>query len=174
MPEPYVPTLVVGTDTYISLADANIYIAANVLSTDAKYIAWTAMSDANKEVTLRLAAQQIDRQPLAGIKVTSTQVMEFPRVLYTEYPIQTTVNDLIYDNWYVQPSVPDAVKHAQVEIAIQIAAGIPARVEMRQQGVKSFSIGKLSESYTGSASGIITTQAVELLAPYLIGGVRIC
>ena len=169
--------ITVNTDTYISLADAETYISGQYISTDAKYTAWDALSDGDKEILLKRAAKIIDRQPLVGIPATATQAMEFPRAIYTDYkrrdlPILTTHFD---SDWYIQTETPDEVKHAQVEIALQEATGNPKRVELQQQGVKSFSLGKLSESYgSGSNNAIVSHEARELLKPYLAGSVSIC
>jgi hypothetical protein len=161
--------LVVNTDTYISQTDASAYLTSRYLSTDAKLIAWNALSSDNKDVLLRRAADLIDSQPLQGVKVESTQTMQFPRMRYTNYY-------QMYDNSYYWPditTVPDPVKHAQVEIAFDLVSGISQRNEMQQQGVKSFSVSKLSETYTGSANALFSTQARKLLKPYLAGSVGI-
>ena len=168
--------ITVNTDTYISLADAETYVSGQYISTDAKYTAWDALSDGDKEILLKRAAKLIDRQPLIGIKAASTQTMEFPRAIYTEYkrrdlPILTTHFD---SDWYIQTETPDAVKHAQVEIALTATQDSPKRIELQRQGVKSFSLGKLSESYgSGSDVRILSQEARELLMPYLAGSVSI-
>ena len=168
--------LTVGTDSYLLLADADTYLSANYASTDAKMIVWTALTDANCEAYLRKATKTIDRQPLAGFKSTLSQTLEFPRTLYTEYASELYNNSAIIgdENWYTQPAVPDAVKYAECEIALELAQGIPARMGLQRQGVKSFSLGNLSESYAGKQNNIISQEAKELLAPYINGGVRIC
>jgi hypothetical protein len=169
-------SITVGTDTYISLADAETYVAGQYISTDSKYTAWDALSDDDKEILLKRATKLIDRQPLVGIKAVDSQTLEFPRAIQTDYnrrdlPI---VHTYFSSDWYVQTETPDEVKNAQVEIALQYADGVPKRVELQQQGVKSFSLGKLSESYgAGSEHRIISTEAKELLRPYLAGGVPI-
>jgi hypothetical protein len=167
--------LTVGTDSYILLADADAYLSSVYSTLDAKMIAWTALTDANKEAHLRAATKTIDRQPLTGYKVTSTQVLAFPRVVYTEYDQEyiNTAGAITNDNWYVQTSVPNEVKYAECEIAIELASGTSNRVELQRQGVKSFSLGKLSETYTGSQNRIISQEAKELLSPYTQGGFRI-
>ena len=168
--------LTIGTDSYISLAAAETYITENYISTETKPIAWALLTNANKEILLRRAAKLIDRQPLVGIKAGSTQAMEFPRAIYTDYkrrdlPIITTHFD---SDWYVQTETPDAVKYAQVEIALTATAATPKRVELQQQGVKSFSLGKLSESYgSGQQNAIVSQEAKEYLKPYLVGSVGI-
>lgn len=169
-------SLTIGTDTYISLADADIYLTAQYLATDAKMISWTALSDAQCEILLRRAARIIDRQPMIGEKVTYTQTMAFPRAVYNwpnmNYSEQFTM--LYNQDWFVQISVPDSVKFAQCEIAITESVGQSDRQRLQQEGVKSFSVGKLSESYgSGSSSAIYSIEAREYLIPYLAGGVRI-
>ena len=158
--------LVVNVDSYLSLIDADVYLSAHYASTDAKMIIWAALTDANCEAYLRQAALAIDRLPLVGYKAVSTQTMAFPRTIYTDSIIQDS-------NWYIQPSVPDTIKHAQCEIALQLAQGSSSRVDLQRQGVKSFSLGNLSETYSGTQNSIISYEAKQLLAPYL-GGYRIC
>jgi len=167
--------LIVGTDSYLLLADADTYLSANYATTDPLMVAWTALTDANCESYLRKACKQIDRQPLVGFKADSTQSLAFPRTIYTEYgPMAGQTPNLIYgDNWYIQPRVPTEVLNAQCEIAISLASGISDRVTLQRQGVKSFSIGKLSETYSGAQNRIVSQEAKELLAPYLAGSVRI-
>lgn len=168
--------LTVDTDSYITLAAAETYISENYLSTETKRVAWALLSDANKEILLRRAAKLIDRQPLVGIKAVDSQTMEFPRAIYTDYnrrdlPIITTHFD---SDWYVQTETPAEVKYAQVEIALTSTVATPKRVELQQQGVKSFSLGKLSESYGAGQKNIIVSQeAREYLKPYLAGSVAI-
>ena len=167
--------ITVNTDTYISLADAELYLAANYITTDAKYVAWLALSDGNKEILLRQAAKTIDRQPLQGYKYLDTQTMEFPRYLYHDSRGEDTLHPLPRTNgWYSDGTTPEAVKAAQCEIALQMTQGKSERAELQRQGVKSFSIGGLSESFTGTQNSIESYEARVLLAPYIGGGFRVC
>lgn len=170
-------SLTVGVDTYISKADADLYVASRYMSTEAKRVAWAALSEADCEVLLRRAASIIDQQPLAGVKITESQTMEFPRALYTEYVGDENLLSpqiVTNENWYVQSAVPAAVCAAQVELALQYTVGTPDRIELQRQGVKSFSVGKLSETYAGTRSSLVSIEARDLLAPYVLGSVRIC
>lgn len=168
--------LTVGTDTYISITDATAYLTANYLSTDAKLIAWNALTDGNKEVLLRKATKVIDQQPVAGFKVQTSQALAFPRYAYTDVGVRN-INALYNvfegDEWYQQTAVPDAVKYAQCEIAID-AINPSARATMQREGVKSFSLGSLSESYGSGRANSLPSAAKELLAPIMGGGVSIC
>lgn len=169
--------ITVDTDTYISLADANTYVTTNYVSTSAEAVAWTALSDANKEIYLKKATKKIDRQPLRGIKSVSTQTLEFPRAIWSEtnredYPVLHLYFDT---NWYVQTETPQEVKDAQVEEALALAVGIDKRTELQRAGVKSFTLGKLSEQYGSPGNTqLLSHEAKELLLQYLAGSVRIC
>lgn len=167
--------IVVGTDTYISASDCGVYLAANYITTDAKLVAWNLLSADNKDVLLRQAARLIDRQPLAGYKYLTTQTMEFPRYLYTEsYTDEEYLHPLLRTNgWYCDGSIPTNVKYAQCEIALNLVSGTSERSQMQREGVKSFSLGNLSESYTGSKNNIPSYEAKQLLSAYLGGGFRV-
>ena len=100
--------------------------------------------------------------------------MEFPRALYTSIPQDIYAPSQTWpDNWYVQSEVPSAVKYAQCEIAFETASGTSNRVKLQRQGVKSFSLGNLSETYSGASNSIVSHEAKELLKPYIGGGYRI-
>lgn len=164
--------ITVGTDTYISLTDANTYMSSNYLSTSTELATWTALSNADKEILLKNATKKIDRQILRGVKAVETQALEFPRALhevtnYTNY-------------WIVEESVSQKVKDAQVEEALaSVIDGSNAnrRAKLQQQGVKSYSLGDLSETFgttTINTNKLISSVAKELLSYYIAGSVRIC
>ena len=166
--------LVVGETTYISIADASTYFTANYLSTDAKLIAWNALSSPDKEVLLRKAAKILDQQRLIGIKYIPTQPMEFPRAIYSDswkYAFNT-IPYTLYGDYYIVEAT-DGVKFAQCEIAID-AMSPSKRTELQREGVKSFSLGSLSESYGGGTGASIPYTAREYLTPFRAGGVAIC
>lgn len=166
--------ITVNTDTYISLADASTYVAANYISTDTEYTTWTALTDGNKEIYLKKATKKIDRQIIRGVKAVSTQALAFPRTIYS-YAGQgiKTENTFFISGYYTQSAVPQAVKDAQVEEALCMAMGESDRRKLRREGVKSFSLGSLSESYSGKPSDLISSNAKELLKPYLAGMVPV-
>ena len=173
--------LVVGTDTYISQADATTYVGANYPTTSTEYTTWTALSSNDKDLYLRKACKKLDRQILRGIKAFDTQTLEFPRAIRTDYYNTNYPNTTLRftADWVVEGSVSQSVKDAQVEEAITIATyGIQAnkRIELQNQGVKSFSLGSLSESYSGRKAGatrLLSNEAIELLKYYICGGVGI-
>ncbi len=166
--------LTVGTNSYITLTEVATYLAENYISTDSEYITWNALSEANKEVYLRKACKKIDRQIIRGVRAVSTQALAFPRTIYS-YSGQgiKTENTFFISGYYTQSAVPQAVKDAQVEEALCMAMGESDRRKLQREGVKSFSLGSLSESYSGKPSDLISSNAKELLKPYLAGMVPV-
>jgi phage gp36-like protein len=116
---------------------------------------WGETSDADKEKALRQATKEIDRQLLKGRKATDTQELAFPR--------------------YPDEEVPEAVKEACCEIALALLErGNSQRRKLQQEGVQSFTLGNMSETYApGSGRGLLSQEAKELLRPWLLGGVNI-
>jgi hypothetical protein len=165
--------MTVGTDTYVTLTEADEYIQTNYLDTDEKYTDWFELSPKHQEVYLVKATKLIDRQPFVGYKALATQTLEFPRILWTEYRVDKSIRILSDRNWYEQKQVPQEVKDAQVEIAIELTQGESERVKMQRDGVKSFSLGRISETYTGSYNRFISGAAAELLAPFTTKSFRI-
>ena len=136
--------------SYVSLAEANEYFS-NRLHADA----WADVSDADKEKALAMATKAIDRQPLSGRKTDLAQEMAFPR--------------------YPDVDVPEAVKEACCEVALAlIERGNSQRRKLQQEGVQSFSLGNMSETYApGAGRGLLSQEAKELLRPWLLGAVMI-
>jgi len=116
---------------------------------------WGQADDETKEKALRQATKEIDRQLLKGRKATDTQELAFPR--------------------YPDEEVPEAVKEACCEEALAILErGNSQRRRLQQEGVQSFTLGNMSETYApGAGRGLISQEAKELLRPWLLGGVNI-
>jgi len=136
--------------SYVSLAEANEYFS-NRLHADA----WAEASDADKEKALAMATKAIDRQPLKGRKTDPAQEMAFPR--------------------YPDTEVPEAVKEACCEEALALLErGNSQRRKLQQEGVQSFSLGNMSETFAaGAGKGLLSQEAKELLRPWLIWAVMI-
>ena len=116
---------------------------------------WGETSDADKEKALRQATRAIDRQLLKGRKATDTQELAFPR--------------------YPDTEVPEAVKEACCEEALALLErGNSQRRKLQQEGVQSFALGNMSETYAaGTGKGLLSQEAKELLQPWLLGAVNI-
>jgi hypothetical protein len=170
--------LTVGTDSYISVADADTYFSG-VLYTDE----WDAADGATKEKALRMATRRIDGLALIGRKADPAQTLEFPRQLYSDSRYAYWNQDALRNNsifqppsWVAQTEVPDAVLNAVCEEAVALIKGgadASKREELQRQGVTSFTLGKLSETFSGAPTGnkLLSTTAAQLMRQYT-GGSR--
>ncbi len=174
--------LVVNQNSYIDVATADTYFA-NRLYADA----WTSTAVPQKEQALVMATRAIDRQVFIGAKKLDDQPLQFPR----RYPFrahdiwrkwfQFNITDqweTLYvegASWWADIDVPQAVKDATCEEALALLErGNSQRRKLQQEGVQSASIGSLSETYRpGTARGLLSQEALELLRPYIAGAVVI-
>jgi len=92
---------------------------------------------------------------LTGRKTNPEQGLAFPR--------------------YPDTEVPEAVKEACCEEALAILeSGNSQRRKLQQEGVQSFSLGNMSETFAaGAGKGLLSQEAKELLRPWLLGAVNI-
>ena len=144
---------------YVSIEEAKEYIESYYGSTDFLRIKWTALSDPDKLVCLNRAEQIIDGLPFTGCPVSADKA--FPR---------TPFEDICMAQ----------VRIATVELAVQsLDIQTATRYNLQKQGVRSFRIGDLSESFSGKNGGTgVNAQALSIVFPYLQkwlgGGYRIC
>jgi hypothetical protein len=116
---------------------------------------WGQAYDTDKEKALKQATKVIDRQLLKGRKTDPAQPLAFPRHPDTE--------------------IPQAVKEACCEeVLALLERGNSQRRKLQQEGVQSFTLGNMSETYaTGAGRGLLSQEAKELLRPWLLGSVFI-
>ena len=150
---------------YVTLEEANGYVADHFMSSNTTRVAWNSLSDADKMVLLRNSYRAIEMLPFRGRKASAAQPSVFPR--------------------WPSTNVPDAVKHAQIENAI-VLADESSREDaayydkLHTYGVKAYSVGNLSETLSTSAEGsgaytqgIYSQEVLRLLGPWLGGGFKI-
>lgn len=167
-------TVTVGTNSYISVADATTYFATRLYST-----AWTSASADEMAQAVITATRAIDRQLLKGRKYVSTQALAFPRC-YTVDPqavSEYTSNTRLTwgDGWYCESAVPQAVKDACCEEAIcLLERGDSNRLKTQREGLTNASGNGVTETYAPYAGkGILSQEAKELMRRYLVGSVNI-
>lgn len=116
---------------------------------------WEQADNETKEKALQQATRAIDRQPLKGRKNDPAQVLAFPR--------------------YPDTEIPEVVKEACCEEALALLErGNSQRRKLQQEGVQSFTLGSISETFApGSGRGLLSQEAKELLRPWLLGAVNI-
>jgi len=116
---------------------------------------WGQEDASTKEKALKQATRAIDRQLLKGRKTNPEQELAFPRHPDTE--------------------IPEAVKEACCEEALALLErGNSQRHKLQQEGVQSFTLGNMSETYVaGAGRGLLSQEAKELLRLWLLGSVFI-
>lgn len=156
---------------YNTVETADSYITAHYTSRSADRTRWAALTPEDKTVYLTNAYEAIEALPFRGRKATDGQEAAFPR--------------LPYQYGHTGEGAPQRVLAAEAELALWLSdekkqKSSQKRRELQEDGVKSFSIGDLSESYgdtaavSGSVSAEKCSKAMEFLAPYLTGGYEVC
>ena len=143
-------SITVGENSYIDIEGADEYFAGRLHAES-----WGETDNSTKEAALKQATRTIDRLLLKGRKADEDQKLAFPR--------------------YPDTEIPETVKEACCEEALALLErGNSQRRKLQQEGVQSFSLGNMSETYTpGAGRGLISQEAKELLRPWLLGGVNI-
>lgn len=143
-------SITVGENSYIGIEGANSYFAGRLHAES-----WGQADESTKEKALRQATKAIDRQPLRGRKINPGQILAFPR--------------------YPDTEIPEAIKEACCEEALALLErGNSQRRKLQQEGVQSFTLGSMSETFTpGAGKGLLSQEAKELLKPWLLGSVFI-
>jgi len=173
-----VVAIIVGTDSYVSVDDADA-----VLDKRLDTAAWDVASDDNKARALMVATRAIDSLRLVGQRALWDQTLEFPRAIYRgtsgdigygdpNYPTDSTVLPRTYmysSAWSVDTSVPAIVVEACcLEAAARLEDVGSERAKLQAQGVTAITLGKLSETYGGKSSGLASGDALKLMRRYIV------
>lgn len=156
--------IVVGENSYLDLDEANAYFAERLYND-----AWISATDDMKAQALIMATRRIDSLPLRGSKADRDQHLAFPRHMIK--PI-TSQCQPAYPG-YVEIKWEMRVKQAVCEESLALLSEEPTRIKLQQQGVEEFQIGKLREKYRPGKIKLLSSEARELMRPYLVGGVSI-
>ena len=76
--------LIVGTNSYVLLEEAESIIENNLTSTDDRLIYWKTLEDNNKKILIASITKKLDIDGMCyvGRKADITQKMQFPRIIY--------------------------------------------------------------------------------------------
>lgn len=137
-------------ETYVTIEEAERYFQQRFPCEE-----WEEASTEEKEKAIATATLAIDRQLFKSRKTVDTQILAFPR--------------------YPDTVVPDRVKAACLEEALAVLkTKKDKRKILQREGVQSFALGDLSESYgEGAGGGLYSQDAREFLRPWLVGAVSI-
>jgi len=144
-------------NSYVTVEEADAYFVNTLQSEE-----WNKFDTSVKEKALITATRQIDRLPFSSRKLDLYQNLEFPRV---DSALPFT------------DGIPQAVVYAVCEQALFLLQGGSKRQELQQQGVKSYSLGDLSETFSENltdAQKTICPEALSYLRKFLLGSVAIC
>lgn len=146
--------LTVGSDTYISVSDADTYASNHFISDDVSV--WNNASTSNKEAALRQATQYIDsrfRDRFVGVIQSTAQSLEWPRTNAVDRSGRTLTG------------TPQVVKDATVELAKErlVADGNLVPVEDRGGKVKREAVGSIEVEYMDGAPPGRTYKFAEML-----------
>lgn len=154
-------TLAVGTNSYVTLTEANAYFADKLHTAE-----WDAALNAAKEKALKEACKRMNRLAFAGQKLTSTQLLAFPRMM-------PQFNRIGVISFTTDGGAPQTVRDAQCEEALALLRyGNSARAKAQEQNVVSVKFGDVTEEYRTGLK-LLSPEALELLKPYLAGAVGI-
>jgi hypothetical protein len=143
---------------YATIEQADKYIESYYSSTDSLREAWENLDDEDKQVLLNRAERIIDQLPYTGRPKDIHKA--FPRYPDHEYSLEQAM-------------------YATIELAIhQLDEVANERAELQAQGVKSYKIGDLSETFRDKESSLIDTHSYSIVYPFLKnwmgGSFRIC
>lgn len=147
--------LVVDTNSYISLADANTYFEDRLNSAT-----WDEATDTDKSKALIQATQIIDQKDFLGYKSVRTQSLKFPRT------------GLVDDGIDVDGStIPKRVKDAVCELAIWcLSEDYTEPNDM--EAYQSIKIAVI-EVQTRQGNKSMPPMVTRLLSPFMFSGTRI-
>lgn len=154
--------LVVGTNTYVTLAEANTYLEDSVNAG-----AWAFLSDDDKIRALISAFRILEKQPWAGTKTNPAQTADFPRT-------GISCNGETVDG----ATVPADIKAAQIELAyvlsqdptLATAANTGSNTKRLQAGSASIEFFNSTDGSGGVTASRFPPHIQELLNCYLGGG----
>ena len=138
-------------DSYVSIADALSYHAAMGNT------AWAAATEGAQEIALRRATQYLDTEyRYRGIRRTTTQALEWPRVNYE--------SDYRAEEWPVV-----AVEQATCEAALR-ALTDTLRADVSSDQVTEETVGPITIKYASKSGQTRYPVVASLLRRYVTGG----
>lgn len=73
--------LVIGTDSFVSLLEAESIMIDNFLDTENELVVWNKLQDKNKEILLKRATVVLNKLNYIGQRDTTANKLKFPRFI---------------------------------------------------------------------------------------------
>ncbi len=136
------------SDSYVSVSDADAYHATHLYSST-----WTAATEPNKEIALKMATRILDEKvDWSGSRATSTQALAWGRTGVTDDG-QTVVSTI----------VPQAIKNATAEFAKTLLAG-DTTGDAQGKGLESLEVGSIKLNFDKTdTAGVLPSIVQEML-----------
>ena len=139
-------TIIVGDNSYVSLAEANTYFETRIKSE-----IWTTSNNDDKSKALITATKKIDYEDFYGSRETSTQLLKFPRIRLD--PI---------DGVDINSIIPLQIKEATYELAIYMLSVDMSQKTVTSQTAKKEKVGVLETEYFGNNNGDFNQYSDEM------------
>lgn len=151
--------LTVGTNSYMSLEEANTIVENELLDTSNEYKNWNSLNENNKTKLIIKGTHIIDSIPFRGVKYNLSKVgeLQWPRLIN---------NELV--------ECPPEVKVALIrQVLRDYTNSSRQEMQLQEMGVKSYSINKASISFgdknsTKLDNGIYNDIYFELLKKWVL------
>lgn len=170
------PTTIVKT---IGAANANSYV--DTTDGDAYFddrldaAKWTGASTSDKQRALLMAAKHLQFENWLGDRVTVTQALAWPRIGVAKVDGISGGYGMGYYGWgygypfdvYLTTEIPQPVKDAQCELALDFLAGVPPSGVL--PSVDSFSLDGLNVKLTDPQTVTQPSRAQRLIAALVVG-----
>lgn len=163
-----------SANSYITLAEADAFVEAMVLSTDANK--WDSGNTDSRNRALTAAAQRLDRERFLGARATDTQALQWPRtgVRKPDTYVNTYATGFpfrISDDYFTDTEVPDQVKRAQIELAVYLHSNKDGISLGGLEDFKSVSVGSIS--VTPDKTGAVGADRIPPMVERYLTGLRI-
>lgn len=151
--------LTVGTNSYMSLEEANTIVENELLDTSNEYKNWNSLNENNKTKLIIKGTRIIDSIPFRGVKYNLSKVgeLQWPRLIN---------NELV--------ECPPEIKVALIrQVLRDYTNSSRQEMQLQEMGVKSYSINKASISFgdknsTKLDNGIYNDIYFELLKKWVL------
>ena len=163
-----------NANSYITLAEADAYVEAMVLSTDAGQ--WGTGNTDSRNRALTAAAQRLDRERFLGARATDTQALQWPRtgVRKPDTYVNTYATGFpfrISEDYFTDTEIPDQIKRAQIELAVYLHNNTDGISLSGLNDYKNVKIGNLD--VTPDKSGSVGADHVPPMFERYLTGLRI-
>ena len=163
-----------SANSYITLAEADAFVDAMVLSTDANK--WGSGNTDSRNRALTAAAQRLDRERFLGARATDTQALQWPRtgVRKPDTYVNTYATGFpfrISDDYFTDTEVPDQVKRSQIELAVYLHSNKDGISLGGLEDFKNVKIGNLD--VTPDKTGAVGADRIPPMVERYLTGLRI-